>query len=234
MSATRPPSHPVPERAPRGLPGRPVPVPVPVPPARPAAPVSLERARWVEARVDELPRYATFFYDLLLDRHLADVYKEQVFATLWYVLQGGELIPAEDADLHDIDSIAFAFRCLGDLVGRLPQAALAVHDETLRREAIDLHRVLQEVPGRLGEFYVAIAAIYRARVARSATWFKRAVETGALVRLLRAYVDAFDVAPWTPAHLERVEAFLRSFRLPARGAGAAGESAEGGGGEPCR
>jgi hypothetical protein len=180
-----------------------------------AASPDLDRARWVEWRVHELPALAAFFYNLLLDRLLPDQFKEQVFGVLWYIVEeDADLIPRDDLDLGGIDAAVIALRCVSELVARLPQAALAVYEEVLHRQGVAVRAILPDVPARFGEFHRAIDAIYRARIARTAPLFKNAVETGFLVRLLTRFLGQAPGRPWTLERLERVEAFLSSFRLP--------------------
>ncbi|HVY62186.1 MAG TPA: hypothetical protein VHF22_11070, partial [Planctomycetota bacterium] len=80
------------------------------------------RSIWVEARHNELPKYLKFLYNLLLDPKLPDEYKEHVFGTLFYVLEGGDILPQGDPMVGGLDAIAFVYRCMGELVGRLPPA----------------------------------------------------------------------------------------------------------------
>jgi hypothetical protein len=193
----------------------PPPAPGAARPSAPAAavPTDLTRARWVEARVRELSKYTLFFYNLLLDRHLPDHYKEHAFGTLWYILEGGDLLPPEDEDLAGVDACAFAYRCMGELVGRLPQASLAVYEEVLHRDGIAIRELLPEGAANLGKFFMAVSTIYGSRIKKSVPVYKNAIETGYLVKLLRMFLEGFKPKPWSADRLARVEAFLEGFEL---------------------
>lgn len=175
--------------------------------------VDASRARWIEARVGEMGKYAAFFYNLLLDRNLPDPYKEHAFGALWFMLAGGDVVPADDEDLAGVDVAAFAFRCLGELVGRLPQASLAVYEEVLHRDGIAVRALLPEAPANLGAFFAAVSAIYPGRVEKYRPVYKNAIQTGYLVKLLRQFLDSFRPEPWPEERLRRVETFLESFEL---------------------
>lgn len=176
-----------------------------------AAPRDLSRARWVEARLRELPRFAIFLYNLLLDRNLPDWLKEQAFGALWYALEGTDLIPPDDGDLAGIDALAIALRCAGEIVAHAPPAALAVYEEVLWRDGVRIRERLAETPDRLGTFFAAVGAVYRDRIARAAVHYKRAIETGYLVRELMDFVASYRPEAWTAGRLAYVEAFLDSF-----------------------
>jgi hypothetical protein len=196
---------------------RPRAAPAPVNPDTPALAPVTDRARWIEARVHELRRYGIFFYNLLLDRSLPDHLKEHAFGALWYLLEGGDLIPADDPDLAGLDTAGFALRGLAEIVGRAPPAALAVYEEVLHREGVPLRRILGEAYERVGPFFGAVSAIYGTRIERVRRAYKSAVETGKLVRVLKLFLDEPQDGSWSPGRLAHAERFLESFRLPSGG-----------------
>src|SRR4051812_6685775 len=87
------------------------------------------RARWVESRIKELPKLCLCLWNLLLDRNLPERFQEDVFATLIYVLEGGDMIPAEDEQLRGLDELNFCMHCLTQLIARLPAGLFDVHEE---------------------------------------------------------------------------------------------------------
>ncbi len=174
-------------------------------------PTDAIRGRWVEARFNEMPKYCIFFYNLLLDARLPDHYKEHVFGTLRYVLEGGDIIPRSDPLLGGLDEVAFAFRCLSELIGRLPAGTLSIYEEVLHREGITVRDRVVEAPARLEKFFFALGNLYKERVARFAPTFKNAIKTGELVRGLQRYLETFKPARWAPDHVAHIDAFLESF-----------------------
>jgi hypothetical protein len=174
-------------------------------------------SKWAEGRYRELPKYCMFFYNMLLDPHIRDEFKEQAFATLWYILEGGDIIPPEDENLDGLDEVAFAFRCLTELVGRLPDAQLAIYEEVLHRDGVPLRQRVREAREHLGRFADAVSALYRDRIAKRAVSFKNAVQTKRIVEDLRVALGAPMPPAWSQDRLEHVETFLESFALDAQG-----------------
>jgi hypothetical protein len=175
-----------------------------------------DRGRWVEQRFNELPKYCIFFYNLLLDSKLPDEYKIHVFGTLGYILEGGDIIPKSDPLLGGLDEVAFSFRCMSELIGRLPQAMLAVYEEVLHREGINLRELVRQAPANLDKFFFALGGMYKERITKRAPYYKNAIKTGELVRGLQTFLQEFKPARWTSEHHAHVAAFLESFGAPAR------------------
>jgi hypothetical protein len=193
----------------------PAPAPAPSPAAAPHAAAGGEfpRARWVEARMKEMPRYCMFLYNLLLDAKLPDYYKEHAFAALFYILEGGDLIPADDKMLNGIDEITYVYRCISELIGRLPQASLAIYEEVLHRDSISIRDLMVEAPTQLGPFFFALSAVYKDRVQKQASFYKNAIKTGLLVKLLQSFLGSYRFEPFPPERLKTIEAFLASFKM---------------------
>ena len=161
----------------------------------------------------ELPKYCLFLYNLLLDPKLADHYKEHAFAALFYILEGGDLIPAEDKLLNGIDEITYIYRCISELVGRLPPASLAIYEEVLHRDKIPIRDLMVQAPNMLGPFFFALSAVYKERVAKHASYYKNAIKTGMLVKLLQTFLGGYRFEPFAPEKLKTMQAFLDNFKI---------------------
>jgi hypothetical protein len=183
----------------------------------------LTRARWVAARMKELPRYCIFFYNLLLDPRLSWDMKEHVFGTLRYIFAENDLVDDNDPMLGRLDDLAFAFRCFSELIGRLPAATLAIYEEVLHREGIPIRSYVPEAPLWLDKFYHAISALYHEKIAQHRQYLGNAIKTGELVRELQHFLENHKTEPWSQERYLAVETFLQSFaeQKPAQG-GAAG------------
>jgi hypothetical protein len=173
----------------------------------------IARSVWVEARMNELPKYCTFLYNLLLDQKLDDEHKVHAFGTLFYVLEGGDILAQDDPMLGGLDALAFVFRCMSELIGRLPPANLAVYEEVLRRDGVALRELIPQAARYLDRFYFAVAALYKERIFRFAPSYKSAVQTGYLVKLLQSFLSSFKPSHWPNQRLEAVDRFLGSFAV---------------------
>jgi len=169
------------------------------------------RGAWAEARIRELPKYVMFLYNLLLDQRLPDEMKTHVFGTLVYVMEDGDVIPRDDRVLGFLDEVMFTFRCLSELVGRLPPAMLAVYEEVLFRDGIPLRDRVREAPANLGKFFFALAGVYKERIERYAPSYKNATRTGHLVRLLQQFMQTFQAPSFTADEHRHIEAFIANF-----------------------
>lgn len=199
----------------------PFPPPAPFPPVAAPAPatssqsgVQLARARWAEARIKELPKLCLCLWNLLLDQHLPARFQEDVFATLAYVLEGGEMIPPDDEQLRGIDELNFAAHCTTQLVARLPSGLFDIHEQILLREGINARDMVREAPHMLGNFHTALRPIYQAKVDKRAPLVKNAAKRNELLKILVGFVGGFKPAPWPQDRLAAVQAFLVSFALP--------------------
>lgn len=172
----------------------------------------LARARWIEARLKDLPKLAVFFYQVMLDKNVPEECKTHAFATLFYVLERGDILDEADPALAWLDDIAFACQCSIEVIARAPAAALARHEEVLLRQGVKLRALAAEAPARFDRFLRALAPQYRERVKRRAVFFKNAVQTGELVRLLQRFLESYTPVRWTPAELAGVEDYLENFR----------------------
>lgn len=176
----------------------------------------IARSIWVEARMNELPKYVKFLYNLLLDPKCPDDLKEHAFGALYYVFEGADLLPPDDPMLGGLDALAFVFRCMSEMVGRLPQATLSVYEEVLLRDGVPLRQYLPQAAQYLDKFFFAVASLYKERIARYQPYHKNAIKTGYLVKMLQAFLGAMKPAHWAKARLDAVESFLGGFQLPQR------------------
>jgi len=190
-----------------------MPLPAPAAGAPAQGGADYPRARWVEQRVKELPKYCMFLYNLLLDPKLPDHYKEHAFAALFYILEGGDLIPPEDKLLNGIDEVTYIYRCISELVGRLPPASLAIYEEVLHRDRIAIRELMVQSPNMLGPFFFALSAVYKERVQKHATYYKNAIKTGMLVKLLQTFMAHHRFEPFPQEKLQTMQAFLDNFKI---------------------
>ncbi|GIW71947.1 MAG: hypothetical protein KatS3mg102_1489 [Planctomycetota bacterium] len=173
-----------------------------------------ERAQWLAGRLNEMPKYVLFLYNLLLDGNIEWRYKEHAFATLWYLFDDREgIIPNDDPLIGRLDDLAFVYRCFAELTGSLPQAKLALYEEVLARDGIPMRSYLMELPARMGEFYFAIAALYPETVARLKSRLGNAVATGELVRAVRSYLESFVPDDPHSEKIRRCVVFLDNYHL---------------------
>lgn len=192
------------------------PSPRPVPPtnpayAPPAAPVDLARAEWVAARMQELPKYCIFFYNLLLDPRLSWDLKEHAFGVLRYIFEENDILEDDDPMLGRLDDVTMAFRCFVELIGRLPEGTLAIYEQVLYREGIPIRKYVAESPSRLDKFFQAISVLYKDKIAKHRPFLGNAIKTGALVRELQAFLQNHRPEPWSHERYVAVETFLQSF-----------------------
>jgi hypothetical protein len=174
----------------------------------------LDRARWVEARLNEMPKLAIFLYHVLLDTRILDVHRQHAFAALCYILEGGDIVPPSDPTGDGLDEVAFALRCCQELFVRIPAPALSVYEEMLHREGISLREIVREAPLQLAKLYAAVTFLYPNRVEARTPLYKNAVETGRLVEALRLFISSFKPARLTAERQAMMDAFLTRFALP--------------------
>jgi len=174
----------------------------------------LTRATWVADRMRELPKYCIFLYNLLLDQRLPWIYKEHAFSTLRYIFEENGIIPDDDPMLGRLDDLAFTFRCLTELVARLPAGVLAIYEEVLHREGIPVRAYVAEAPLWLDKFYHMVSSLYRQQVDRLKDKLGNCIKTGQLVRQLQHYLENHKPEPWSMERLIAVEAFLQNFAPP--------------------
>jgi hypothetical protein len=192
------------------------PAPQPAPPGAPGAGAGqdLSRARWVAARMKELPKYCIFFYNLLLDPRLSWEMKEHAFGTLRYIFEENDIIEDEDPFLGRLDDLTIAFRCFTELIARLPAGTLAIYEEVLAREGIPVRAYVAESPQWLDKFYHAISALYKEKIAKHKPFLGNAIKTGQLVKALQKFLETAKPPVWTQERLVAVETFLASFATP--------------------
>lgn len=170
------------------------------------------RAQWVAKRLNEVPHFVIFLYNLLLDSGIEWRFKNHIFAALRYIFEPVEgVVPDDDPILARIDDLCMIYRCLAELVGSMHPAKLARYLEVLYREGIQLHQDLQEVPSFLGEFYFSMSRLYPPRVDDLAQLAGSSIKTGELVRKLQEYVGSHQRQTWASERMLRVEIFLEEY-----------------------
>lgn len=168
---------------------------------------------WLVARFNEMPKYLLFFYNLLLDMNIAWRFKEHAFGALRYVFVTNDLVPDDDPAIGRLDDLAFVYRCFAQLVGALPQAKLAIYEEVMRRDQIDIREHLPRMPKEMGDFYTAIAHVYPAAVTEFRVHLGNSIKTGELVRTLQEFLKVFRPAVASSIDMQRCKAFLQSYKL---------------------
>ncbi len=177
-----------------------------------------ERALWIARRMNEMPKYVLFLYNLLLDMNIDWRFKEHAFGTLRYIFEEGGIIPDDDPLLGRLDDLAFTFRCFAQLIGSLPEGKLAIYEQVLAADAIPIREYVAEAPARFGDFYFAVSTLYPQTIARLRDKLGNAIKTGELVRALQHYVEHFKPDDPRSAKMQRCVVFLDSYKLKKHGA----------------
>ncbi len=183
------------------------PIKIPISPSG----VDLRRARWVEGRLQELPKLVAFLYNALLDSRIMPDLREHAFGTLRYIFEEDDIIQDQDPVLGRLDDLAMAYRCFGELIGRLPQATLSIYEEVLIRDGIPVRSHTAEAAVQLGKFYEHVAILYQAKIDSLRKLLGNAIKTGELIQEVQAYLQTASTAPWPIDRLEKVEQFLSAY-----------------------
>jgi hypothetical protein len=181
--------------------------------AAPAAAVVDDRALWIAQRMNEMPKYVLFLYNLLLDMNIDWRYKEHSFGALRYIFEEDGIIPDDDPLLGRLDDLAFTFRCFAQLIGSLPEGKLAIYEQVLAADAIPIRQHMADAPKKLGDFFFAVSALYSQTIERLRDKLGNAIKTGELVRALQHYIDTFTPDDPTSTKMERCVVFLDSYKL---------------------
>lgn len=168
-----------------------------------------ERARWVTARINEMPQYVIFLYNTLLDANIEWRFKNHVFATLRYLFDEPRgVIPDDDPLLRRLDDLCMVYRCFAEIVGAMHPASLAVYEEVLHREGVALRTLLPECARFMGRFFFAVTSLYAKNVAELSELAGNSMKTGELVRSLQSYLEGHRPETWDSERMLRVEVFL--------------------------
>ena len=171
-----------------------------------------QRSQWVTQRLNELPHFVMFLYNLLLDANIEWRFKHHAFAVLRYLFDEVEaIIPDDDPILGRLDDLCMVYRCFAELIGTMSPAKLARYEEVLHREGISIRNDLPDAARMLGKFYFAVAALYPPKVENLALLAGNSIKTGQLVRKLQHYVNTHKRERWSSERMQRVEVFLKSY-----------------------
>lgn len=172
----------------------------------------MQRAAWVHQRIVELPQFAIFLYNILIDSRLPWPLKEHPFAALRYLFGEEGLIPNDDPALGRMDDAVMVLCCAQVLLGSVPPGFISIYEQPLARNRINVRQLIAEAPVVLGTFWLHLSSIYQELPGRHRNALGNAIATGALVRELQAWLGSFVPPDPDASNLAAIERFLAAYR----------------------